>query len=91
MKTPTYRRHVMRQLRAHLIRTRPPYCHICGEWIDMQLSGRHPRGPTIDHLIPRAVAPELELDPNNVALAHLLCNQRRGASTTSTRKSSRVW
>ena len=51
-------------------------CHICGKRVDMILSGRHPMGPTADHLIP--VAAGGGDDPENIALAHGSCNIHRG-------------
>ena len=50
-------------------------CHLCGKRVDMALSGRHPQGPTADHLIP--VAHGGGDDPHNVALAHSRCNIKR--------------
>lgn len=52
-------------------------CHLCRHTVDSSLSGLHPMGPTIDHLIPVS-AGGLD-DPINVALAHRSCNVRRGA------------
>ena len=51
-------------------------CHICGKPVDMSLSGRHPQGPTADHLLP--VAAGGGDDPWNIALAHRRCNIKRG-------------
>lgn len=51
-------------------------CHLCGKPVDRTLSGRHPKGPTADHLIP--VAHGGGDDPHNVALAHSRCNIKRG-------------
>lgn len=50
-------------------------CHLCRGRVDMRLSGMHPKGPTIDHLIP--VTAGGGDDPTNVALAHRECNVRR--------------
>lgn len=52
-------------------------CHLCRRRVDLSLSGRHPAGPTIDHLVP--VSAGGTDDPKNVALAHRSCNVRRGA------------
>jgi len=51
-------------------------CHICGARVDMGLSGRHPMGPTADHLLPVAAGGGDE--STNIALAHLRCNIKRG-------------
>lgn len=43
----------------------------------------HPVGPgqlTGDHIIPRAVAPELRLERSNVAVLCLACNSAKGAT-----------
>lgn len=52
-------------------------CHLCGKSVNMSLSGMHPKGPTIDHLVPLSADGPDEI--NNVALAHRDCNVRRGA------------
>lgn len=51
-------------------------CHICSQPVDMGLLGDQPAGPTIDHLTPLALGGIH--DPANVALAHRICNVRRG-------------
>jgi 5-methylcytosine-specific restriction endonuclease McrA len=51
-------------------------CHLCGRRVDMSLSGRHPWGPTADHLIPASHGGGDE--PQNVAPAHSRCNIKRG-------------
>ena len=51
-------------------------CHICGKRVNMTLSGRHPMGPTADHLIP--VSANGGDEPENIALAHSTCNVHRG-------------
>lgn len=51
-------------------------CHVCGGKVNPALPGTHKRGATIDHLVPisRGGADTSE----NVALAHRLCNIKRG-------------
>jgi hypothetical protein len=62
---------------AELIRRDGLKCHICAKPMDPKLNGRHPRGITIDHLVPLSAG---GADcKTNVALAHLECNVRRGA------------
>lgn len=51
-------------------------CHICGHAVNKLRSGLHPKGPTIDHLVP--IAHGGSDTRENVALAHRLCNTRRG-------------
>lgn len=52
-------------------------CHLCGKLVDASRSGMDPTGPTIDHLIP--VSQGGVDTPENVRLAHRVCNSRRGA------------
>lgn len=52
-------------------------CHLCQSAVDMTLSGNQAWGPTIDHLIP--ISKGGADAPDNVALAHRTCNERRGA------------
>lgn len=51
-------------------------CHLCGGSVSMSLSGMEKWGPTIDHLLPISLG-GLD-DRANVALAHRVCNVRRG-------------
>lgn len=56
-------------------------CWICGQLVDKTLSGRHPDGPTVDHLDPIAYADIHGGDPldlERLRLAHLRCNVARG-------------
>ena len=55
-------------------------CHLCRKPVDMSLSGRHPQGPTADHLVP--VACGGGDDPQNIRLAHSRCNIKRGVGGT---------
>ena len=52
-------------------------CAVCFEPIDLELSGRDPQGPSVEHLVPRSKGGSDELD--NLALSHWGCNQSRGA------------
>jgi 5-methylcytosine-specific restriction endonuclease McrA len=45
--------------------------------LDMQLSGLHKHGPTIDHIIPLMLSKDDRR--NNVQLAHRTCNIRKSA------------
>lgn len=51
-------------------------CHLCRGSVDDSLSGLHPDGPTIDHLVPLSAGGDDT--PLNVALAHRSCNVKRG-------------
>lgn len=51
-------------------------CQLCKSPVDMTLSGMEQWGPTIDHVIPLAKG---GVDgPENVQLAHRICNLRKG-------------
>jgi len=52
-------------------------CHLCGCDVDMGLSGRHPLGPSADHVVPVSCGGGDEHD--NIKLSHLRCNVKRGA------------
>ena len=68
-------------------------CHICGERIDYSIpASSAPWSWEPDHLVPWSRAPELELDLNNIAAAHMRCNRQRGNGTNSdVGKRSRIW
>jgi len=52
-------------------------CHLCGGVVPNRESRCRPLDPTIDHLIPLSAGGQHV--PENVALAHFICNSRRGA------------
>lgn len=52
-------------------------CHLCGDPVDLSLSGALPLGPTRDHIEP--VSRGGNHDLANLRLAHRICNVRRGA------------
>ena len=59
-------------------------CHLCGQPIDYSLPAGHPLSFELDELIPLAALPPEQraaaaIDPRNVAPAHRICNERRGA------------
>lgn len=64
-------------------------CHLCGNPIDLDLPRGHPMSATVDHLDPLA-RDGAELDPANLAPAHLRCNARRGTKPISEAKRSRT-
>lgn len=51
-------------------------CWLCREPIEYGLRPRHPRGPSLDHIVPLNQGGSL-LDPANHALAHYGCNTAR--------------
>ncbi len=51
-------------------------CHLCGEFVNRELSGRDPWMPSFDHVVPISRG---GLDSwDNLRLAHLVCNVRCG-------------
>jgi len=48
-------------------------CHLCGEPIDLALSGRHPWGPVVDHIVSLYDGGAMH-DQANLAPAHRRCN-----------------
>lgn len=65
-----------RRLRAEVL-ARSNVCYLCGHVINLSLPREHPMGPTVDHVVPRRVAPHRALDPTNVRPAHRRCNSRK--------------
>lgn len=51
-----------------------PTCHLCGEWINTELTGNY--GPSVDHIIARSNGGTDDLP--NLKPAHTLCNSIRG-------------
>jgi hypothetical protein len=65
-----------RYVLADLIAAAEGICHLCAQPVDLSASGLNPFGPTIDHLVPLSLG---GIDcRSNVALAHRICNTRRG-------------
>lgn len=62
--------------RTALIRERGDKCHLCGKRIDLRLSGLHPMGLNIEHLVPVSDGGTNDLD--NLHIAHRKCNVMRG-------------
>lgn len=62
--------------RERLLKLRGNRCHICGRLIDLKLSGMHPMGFTIDHLLPVSRGGTNEI--SNLHVAHRRCNTARG-------------
>jgi len=51
-----------------------PICHICGEPIDLTLKNPDPMAGVVDHVIPLAKRPDLDV-PSNKRSAHRRCNR----------------
>lgn len=71
-------------------------CHICGKHVNKNRKYPHPKSPSLDHITPLSWR---ENSPGhvwgNVALAHLVCNQRKGArfagsNATAPRRPGRI-
>lgn len=56
-------------------------CALCGKPVDKRLKYPHPMCATIDHIIPIAKGGHPS-DIENLQLAHLICNQLKGARLT---------
>lgn len=59
-------------------------CWICGDVVDKTLSGRDPKGPSVDHVIPRAQGGSNDRD--NLRLAHLSCNSAHAGRRTTRKR-----
>lgn len=66
-----------RRIRAKVLEKGQP-CYICGHPIDIALPQQHPLSATVDHIIPRSLAPHLALEISNLRAAHKRCNSRKG-------------
>lgn len=68
------------RISVELIAKRDSYlCHLCNEIVDMEIKRTEKMGATIDHILPLSKG---GLDTmENVALAHWICNIRKGNRT----------
>lgn len=64
-------------------------CGICGDTIDMTLSGRHLDGPTVNHKVPMSLG-GAPLDVDNLEPAHNRCNSGQRERVTKPVR-SREW
>lgn len=53
-------------------------CYLCGSSIDFDIRHPNPMSASLDHIVPVSKGGHHTLD--NAAMAHLLCNMRKGAS-----------
>lgn len=85
MSTPWANGREIRKLRQLIIDTYGYECHLCHELIDLSISGTHPKGFTIDHVLPRSRGGSNDLA--NLRPAHRQCNSERGANYLGQRRS----
>jgi 5-methylcytosine-specific restriction endonuclease McrA len=78
-----------RELRTHVLRTKPPVCALCGQLIDLTLSGLHPDGPHVDHIVPRSKGGQDTY--TNLQPTHRRCNLQRGNRPLGGGNTSRDW
>lgn len=57
-------------------------CTLCGHEIDYQAEPRSPESWSLDHIISMAEDLSLAYEPDNLASAHLKCNQAKGSGPT---------
>jgi 5-methylcytosine-specific restriction endonuclease McrA len=73
--------HVGRNLTLEQLGERDGWrCHLCRRPVSSRLRSPHPRSATFDHLIPVSNAGTDA--PENLRLAHRVCNTRRGVRGT---------
>ena len=56
-------------------------CAICGQSVDMSLSGRTANGPSIDHVVATSAGGSF-FDLSNWSLSHRSCNSAKGRGET---------
>lgn len=64
-------------LLARVLHAQGTTCHLCLKPVTLGLRPRHPRGPSLDHLIPRSKGGTDVWE--NLRIAHHGCNSRRGS------------
>ena len=79
----------IRALTAYIAERDGTNCGICGRKVRMHYKSgstgtKSGLGPSVDHIIPRSIAPELASDLANLRLAHWKCNRERNTSLTGT-------
>lgn len=74
----------LRTTRANVLEVHGAVCGRCSEPIDLELSGLHPRGLTLGHIVP-ASRPGGSDDPGNLRPEHRSCNLAAGARCTPPR------
>jgi 5-methylcytosine-specific restriction endonuclease McrA len=81
-----------RRIRAQVLELGRP-CPGCGHPIDRRLPQQHAMSATVDHIIPRALAPHLALEPSNLVAMHKRCNSIKGKKLVSDQvtNTTRMW
>jgi 5-methylcytosine-specific restriction endonuclease McrA len=90
MPAPELKTAAWQRLRAEILATHPPVCHICGEHIDLSLPGTVSRGPTVDHVKARGKG-GARWDRRNLRPAHKGCNSAKRDRDMQHRPQSRTW
>lgn len=72
------------RMRRLVIETYGTTCWLCHQPIDITLPASHPRGLTLDHVLPRSRGGSHTID--NLRPAHRRCNLSRGANLASARR-----
>ena len=86
-KSSSYRR--ARAERLALARMQEEPCIRCGGQIDYSLSGNHPHGPTLDHLIAVSHTGSEEFTEETSGISHRVCNLRAGTRPVPMRTARR--
>lgn len=83
-------RRLSQQVIAHAVAYGTP-CPGCGQLIDPpgRWPERHPRSPSVDHIVPLSVDPSRGNDPTNLRAMHYGCNVQRGNSMRG--RLTRTW
>jgi 5-methylcytosine-specific restriction endonuclease McrA len=66
-------------------------CWLCGGVIQFGLRRNHPLGPSLDHIIPVSVRPDLAHEPANLRPAHYGCNARKKDGQIKPRRTPDDW
>ena len=89
---PSRKSRAWQRLRAQVIAESNGICGYCRRPVDRSLSGRHPDGPSVDHIV-ALVDGGMLLERANLMLVHVRCNSakenRRRAQARH--NVSRVW
>jgi 5-methylcytosine-specific restriction endonuclease McrA len=80
-----------RALCKRLKRELPNICWVCGNEIDLSLSGRDKWGWSLDHVRKLSLHPELAEDESNLRPAHMWCNATRGEGVHGYVNGSQKW
>jgi 5-methylcytosine-specific restriction endonuclease McrA len=65
-------------------------CCLCGTVVDKTLQWPHPMSKSVEHKTALSLGGK-PLDPNNLGIAHLRCNQSRGNGQSRRERTSEDW